>query len=101
MSHAVSPTNTARSPGTPAGNRSNVGKSTVAQLVAENLGFECLSTAGPARHPGRPWRTPEWEVPAHFAEHYGSLMVDELITSVLGHHDRLWLRIEERSSTGR
>ncbi|RSO10006.1 hypothetical protein DMH26_00475 [Streptomyces sp. WAC 05379] len=77
------------------GGTSNVGKSTVAQVVAEKLGFGCLSTDGLARHPGRPWRTPEWEVPAHVAEHYGSLMVDELITSVLGHYDRLWPRIEE------
>ncbi|MFD8810329.1 hypothetical protein ACFV23_02220 [Streptomyces sp. NPDC059627] len=77
------------------GGTSNVGKSTVAQAVAEKLRFECLTTDGLARHPGRPWRTPEWEVPAHVAEHYGSLTVDELITSVLGHYDRLWPRIEE------
>ncbi|MEU2622107.1 hypothetical protein ABZ642_28950 [Streptomyces sp. NPDC007157] len=77
------------------GGTSNVGKSTVAQVVAGKLGFECLTTDGLARHPGRPWRTPEWEVPAHVAEHYGSLTVDELITSVLGHYDRLWPRIEE------
>ncbi|MFJ9179196.1 hypothetical protein [Streptomyces sp. NPDC102360] len=77
------------------GGTSNVGKSTVAQVVAEKLGFEYLSTDGLARHPGRPWRTPEREVPAHVAEHYGSLTVDELTTSVLGHYDRLWPRIEE------
>ncbi|MFJ9732721.1 hypothetical protein ACIRUL_15425 [Streptomyces sp. NPDC101171] len=77
------------------GGTSNVGKSTVAQVVAERLGFECLSTDRLARHPGRPWRTPEWQVPRHVAEHYGSLTVDELITSVLGHYDRLWPRIEE------
>ncbi|MFF8988297.1 hypothetical protein ACF08E_33590 [Streptomyces globisporus] len=77
------------------GGTSNVGKSTVAQVVAGKLGFECLSTDGLARHPGRPWRTPEWEVPPHVAEHYGSLSVDELITSVLGHYERLWPRIEE------
>lgn len=77
------------------GGTSNVGKSTVAQVVAEQLGFACLSTDGLARHPGRPWRTPEWEVPTHVAEHYGSLTVDELIASVLGHYDRLWPRVEE------
>ncbi|MGH3312184.1 MAG: hypothetical protein ACRDP3_16615, partial [Streptomyces sp.] len=54
-----------------------------------------LSTDGLARHPGRPWRTPEWEVPAHVAEHYGSLTVDEMITSVLDHYERLWPQIEE------
>ncbi|WP_405689603.1 hypothetical protein [Streptomyces sp. NBC_01185] len=77
------------------GGTSNVGKSTVARAVADRLGFTCLSTDGLARHPGRPWRTPEWEVPAHVAEHYGSLTVDELITSVLDHYERLWPRVEE------
>ncbi|WP_371780281.1 AAA family ATPase [Streptosporangium subroseum] len=77
------------------GGTSNVGKSTVAQAVAEKLGFEVLTTDKLARHPGRPWRTPEWEVPTHVAEHYGSLTVDELITSVLGHYERLWPRIED------
>lgn len=77
------------------GGTSNVGKSTVAAAVAERLGFECLTTDGLARHPGRPWKTPERQVPAHVAEHYRSLTVDELITSVLGHYDRLWPRIEE------
>lgn len=72
------------------GGTSNVGKSTVARAVAAELGFGCLSTDRLARHPGRPWRTPEWEVPAHVAEHYRSLSVDELITSVLGHYERLW-----------
>ncbi|MFI5723182.1 hypothetical protein [Streptomyces cyaneofuscatus] len=81
------------------GGTSNVGKSTVAHEVAERLGFEALSTDGLARHPGRPWRTPEREVPAHVAEHYGSLTVDELIASVLGHYDRLWPRIEELIAT--
>lgn len=81
------------------GGTSNVGKSTVARALAERLGFECLTTDGLARHPGRPWRTPEWEVPTHVAEHYGSLTVDELITSVLAHYDRLWPRIEELITT--
>ncbi|MFJ9907222.1 AAA family ATPase [Streptomyces sp. NPDC101152] len=76
------------------GGTSNVGKSTVARAVAERLGFACRSTDLLARHPGRPWRTPEREVPPHVAEHYASLTVDELITSVLGHYERLWPRIE-------
>ncbi|MGW1750380.1 AAA family ATPase [Streptomyces sp. NPDC002092] len=75
------------------GGTSNVGKSTVARAVAERLGFEYRSTDLLARHPGRPWRTPEREVPAHVAEHYASLTVDELITSVLAHYERLWPRI--------
>ncbi|MDT0473812.1 AAA family ATPase [Streptomyces sp. DSM 41014] len=81
------------------GGTSNVGKSTVARIVAERLGFAYLTTDRLARHPGRPWRTPEWEVPAHVAEHYRSLTVDELITSVLAHYDRLWPRIEDLITT--
>ncbi|MCB5909108.1 hypothetical protein [Streptomyces pinistramenti] len=77
------------------GGTSNAGKSTVARVVAGRLGFAYLSTDGLARHPGRPWRTPEREVPAHVAEHYSSLTVDELMASVLDHYGRLWPRIEE------
>ncbi|MCL6290365.1 AAA family ATPase [Streptomyces sp. 43Y-GA-1] len=77
------------------GGTSNTGKSTVAEAVAERLGFEHRSTDGLARHPGRPWRTPEQEVPPHVAEHYGTLTTDELIASVLAHYERLWPRIEE------
>jgi AAA domain-containing protein len=77
------------------GGTSNVGKSTVAEVVAERLGVGHRSTDYLARHPGRPWRTAEWEVPPHVVEHYSTLAVDELIFSVLGHYERLWPRIEE------
>ncbi|MFF3380697.1 hypothetical protein ACFYXF_48110 [Streptomyces sp. NPDC002680] len=77
------------------GGTSNTGKSSVAQVVAERLGFAYRSTDGLARHPGRPWRTPGWEVPVHVAEHYRTLTVEELTASVLDHYDRLWPRIEE------
>jgi len=77
------------------GGTSNVGKSTVGRAVADRLGFEYRSTDKLARHPGRPWRTPEREVPPHVAEHYGTLTVDEMIASVLGHYERLWPRVEE------
>ena len=81
------------------GGTSNVGKSTVAQAVADKLGFECLSTDRLGRHPGRPWPTPNREVPAHVVEHYRSRTVDELVTAVLGHYERLWPRIEELITT--
>ncbi|MEU0943986.1 AAA family ATPase [Streptomyces canus] len=77
------------------GGTSNTGKSTVAGAVAERLGFTHRSTDLLARHPGRPWRTPEREVPPHVAEHYATLGVDELTDSVLAHYERLWPRIEE------
>ncbi|MGW4305004.1 AAA family ATPase [Streptomyces californicus] len=76
------------------GGTSNTGKSTVAGRLAERLGFEHRSTDGLARHPGRPWRTPEHEVPPHVAEHYATLAPDELLASVLAHYERLWPRIE-------
>jgi 2-phosphoglycerate kinase len=77
------------------GGTSHTGKSSVARAVAERLGFDCRSTDLLARHPGRPWRTPEREVPPHVAEHYATLGVDELIRSVLDHYARLWPTIEE------
>ncbi|ARF77143.1 hypothetical protein B7C62_13505 [Kitasatospora albolonga] len=77
------------------GGTSNTGKSTVAAAVADRLGFEHRSTDGLARHPGRPWRTPDHEVPPHVAEHYATLTTDELLASVLAHYERLWPRIEE------
>ncbi|MER7703819.1 hypothetical protein ABTX81_13065 [Kitasatospora sp. NPDC097605] len=77
------------------GGTSNAGKSTVARLVAERLGFEYRSTDTLARHPGRPWPVPGREVPPHVAEHYRTLTVDELITSVLDHYARLRPRIAE------
>ncbi|MFJ8536980.1 AAA family ATPase [Streptomyces sp. NPDC093591] len=76
------------------GGTSHTGKSTAARAVARRLGFDCRSTDLLARHPGRPWRTPEWEPPPHVAEHYATLDVDELIRSVLDHYARLWPRIE-------
>ncbi len=77
------------------GGTSNVGKSTVAAELAARLGFEHRSTDYLARHPGRPWRTADREVPPHVAEHYSALAVDELISSVLAHYARLWAQIEE------
>ncbi|MFE9457632.1 AAA family ATPase [Streptomyces californicus] len=77
------------------GGTSNTGKSTVAGRLAERLGFEHRSTDGLARHPGRPWRTPEHEVPPHVAEHHATSTPDELLASVLAHYERLWPRIEE------
>ncbi|MFI9829098.1 hypothetical protein ACIHIX_15535 [Streptomyces sp. NPDC051913] len=77
------------------GGTSHTGKSTVARAAAERLGFTYRPTDLLARHPGRPWRTPDREVPPQVAEHYGTLGVDELIDSVLDHYARLWPRIEE------
>ncbi|MFE2176944.1 hypothetical protein [Kitasatospora sp. NPDC059462] len=77
------------------GGTSHTGKSTVGRVVAERLGFEYRSTDELARHPGRPWPSPGWEVPPHVAEHYRTLSVEELIASVLDHYARLRPRIED------
>ncbi|WP_202876069.1 hypothetical protein [Kribbella sp. VKM Ac-2566] len=77
------------------GGTSNVGKSTVAQVLAARLGFDYLSTDKLGRHPGRPWATPYHEVPSHVVEHYRSLTGEELVDALLDHYERMWPRIEE------
>jgi 2-phosphoglycerate kinase len=68
------------------GGTSHVGKSTTARVLAARLGWRCISTDSLARHPGRPWRTPPDQVPAHVAAHFGTLTQDELMASVLAHY---------------
>jgi 2-phosphoglycerate kinase len=68
-----------------------VGKSTLAQSLASQLGWSYRSTDKLARHPGRPWQAKPKEVPKHVADHYLSLAADELITDVLRHYrDNVW-----------
>lgn len=76
------------------GGTSNTGKSTVARLVAAETGSDVQSTDSLARHPGRPWRTPEYELPPHVVEHYSTLSRAALLTDVLAHYERLWPRID-------
>lgn len=77
------------------GGTSHVGKSTVARLVADRLGFEYVSTDKLGRHPGRPWGTPGRDVPRHVAEHYRSLNGEQLVDALLEHYEQMWPRIEE------
>ena len=77
------------------GGTSNVGKSTLSLVLARRLGFEYLSTDRMARHPGRPWPTPDHPVPEHVVDHYTSRTPDQLVTSLLDHYARLWPRVEE------
>jgi len=76
------------------GGSSHAGKSTVAQILASKLGWISISTDSLARHPGRPWRTKQRNVPPHVAEHYLTLSTDELFTDVLHHYRRVWVAIE-------
>lgn len=73
------------------GGTSNVGKSTVAQLLARRLGFSYVSTDQLGRHPGRPWPDP----PAHVVEHYRSMTTDQLLDALLAHYARMQPRVEE------
>ncbi|MET9310790.1 hypothetical protein ABZX12_03090 [Kribbella sp. NPDC003505] len=86
------------------GGTSNVGKSTVAGVLADRLGFDLVSTDQLGRHPGRPWSVTGGDVPAHVVEHYQSLTGQQLVDALLDHYDRMWPRIEElvkaRSTAG-
>lgn len=81
------------------GGTSHVGKSTLAQALAAELGGDHVSTDSLARHPGRPWATNHGPFPEHVATHYLSLSLDELSTKYLRHYQRLWPRIEEIVAT--
>jgi 2-phosphoglycerate kinase len=72
------------------GGTSHVGKSTLARRLAERLGWDCRSTDLLARHPGRPWRPPGEDVPAHVAEYYLELTDEARLASVLAHYHNIW-----------
>jgi shikimate kinase len=76
------------------GGTSHVGKSTLAQALAAELGGEHVSTDSLARHPGRPWATSSGPFPEHLRTYYLSLSVDQLTAEQLRHYQRLWPRIE-------
>ncbi len=76
------------------GGTSHTGKSTLAKKVASILGLEYLSTDSLARHPGRPWKEKPELIPPHVREHYSLLTVDELISDVLNHYEKLWPLID-------
>ena len=78
------------------GGSSHVGKSTVSDSLAAELGWVHIPTDSLARHPGRPWRAAPEQVPDHVAEHYLCLSIDELIEDVLRHYRaNVWPKVEE------
>ena len=81
------------------GGTSNVGKSTLAQALARRLGWSCVSTDSLGRHPGRPWTVAEGPIPAHVAEHYLSLSIEDLATEQLRHYARMWPQIRSLIET--
>ena len=76
------------------GGTSNIGKSTVAAAIGERLHWPVRSTDKLARYPGRPWPTPDWQVPPQVAEHYRTLRDLELVEGQLAHYRRMWPLIE-------
>ena len=68
------------------GGTSHVGKSTLSRRIADDVGWNFLSTDQLSRHPGRPWRDPGEDLPADVVEHYSTLTTRELTTSVLTHY---------------
>jgi 2-phosphoglycerate kinase len=68
------------------GGTSHTGKSTLARVLAAELGIDAMSTDKLGRHPGRPWPQQGSEVPPHVAEYYGTLTLDEMMDSVLAHY---------------
>lgn len=83
------------------GGVSHTGKSTIAQSVADYvgyrfLGYNYISTDKLARHPGRPWQPQLTDIPKHVIEHYQLLTTDELVENVLNHYStNVWPRIED------
>jgi shikimate kinase len=73
------------------GGTSHAGKSTMAETLAAQLSWRCLSTDSLAKHPGRPWRDAPNVLPPHVVEHYRDLPLSELMQSVLHHYDSMWV----------
>lgn len=72
------------------GGTSHVGKSKFAEALAQELGWENLSSDSLSRHPGRPWRKGS-EVPQDVQNHYMTHSPKELVDDVTQHYaDNVW-----------
>lgn len=69
------------------GGTSHLGKSTLGQRLADELGWNHLTTDRLARHPGRPWREDGTGVPAEVTSHFLSGSPAELVESVRRHYE--------------
>ena len=75
------------------GGTSHTGKSTLCRRLAEDIGWNSLSTDQLSRHPGRPWRDvgEDEHLPADVVDHYSNLPTEALTTSVLTHYqENVW-----------
>ena len=68
------------------GGTSHAGKSTLAQALADALGWTLHSTDKLARHPGRPWNPAGGKVPERVIEHYSNPSAEALLSDVLSHY---------------
>ncbi|QLF71224.1 AAA family ATPase [Peteryoungia desertarenae] len=71
---------------------SHVGKTTFATRLAEELGWESISTDSLARHPGRPWLG----VSPHVKEYYSRLSDEAIYWFLLAHHENMWPMMRQR-----
>ncbi len=71
------------------GGTSHVGKSTLADALAERLGWAQLSTDGLGRHPGRPWQ----DAPAPVLEFYERLSPETIHWFLKMHHENMWRQV--------
>lgn len=68
---------------------SHVGKSTLAERLAERLGWAAMSTDKLGRHPGRPWLG----VPAPVTEFYERLTPETIHWFLKVHHENMWRQV--------
>lgn len=68
---------------------SHVGKSTLAEKLADRLGWEAMSTDKLGRHPGRPWLA----VPPEVIEFYERLTPETIHWFLKVHHENMWRQI--------
>ena len=76
------------------GGTSNIGKSTVAQRIAERLDRGVISTDRMARHPGRPWAIGSEKSRPRVIEHYRTLDGEALTAAQVAHYQRMWPIVE-------
>lgn len=69
---------------------SHVGKTTLATLLAEKVGYETYHTDKLGRHPGRPWP----KMRNFIEDYYSSLQASTVFKLLLIHHQNMWPNIQ-------